>query len=162
MADIESKTKQIQGIDNMPDNDRKEIIIHLQMIQNIIERMARCSFWIKGWTIAVVVAVLASTFKIELDGSMYYFVIPIVGLWLLDSYYLWQERMFRGTYDTVRIWSKTDFAMKPDFTEKYWRVVYSKTIFLFYGCLCLLIVIVVYNATKTNPFNFILKEICNG
>ncbi len=162
MAEDNSKIKVPQGTDEMKNENRKEITIHLQMIQNIVDRMARCSFWIKGWTIALVIAVLAVMFRMGGDPKMYLIIIPIILLGLLDAYYLWQERCFRGAYDRVRLQTKTDFSMKPDMTHKYLPVIKSKTILWFYVALCGLIGLTIWNITDTGLVKFILKEICNG
>ncbi len=76
----------------------EEKIKYLELIENIITRMAKNSFMLKGWTMTLVVAIcgLAS------QGSNLRFImiafLPIVMFWILDSYYLWQERKFRALY----------------------------------------------------------------
>ena len=74
---------------------------HLEFIQNIITRMNTNSFQIKGWTVTIVSAILA----IYASTKNYYFVIsaifPTIIFWFLDSYYLMQERKFRGLYNDV-------------------------------------------------------------
>ena len=39
------------------------------------------------------------------------FLIPVIGFWILDGYFLWQERLFRKVYDEIRKQEATDFAM---------------------------------------------------
>lgn len=81
-------------------------IQHLEMIQDIINRMAHNSFMLKGWTVTLVVGFFALLAK---DNSKTYFTaiyIPIFMFWVLDSYYLLQERLYRCLYDKVR--QKTD------------------------------------------------------
>ena len=65
------------------------------------------------------------------------FLIPVLGFWFLDAYFLWQERMFRGIYNDVRTQTSTNFEMnipaqkaKPNC--KYHRVLFSITLLLFY------------------------------
>ncbi len=162
MAETDNKGEKFLGVKNIADKNRAEVITHLQMIQDIVERMARCSFWIKGWTIALVVAVLAVMFRIGGNPNMYLWVVPIVLLGCLDAYYLWQERCFRGTYDIVRMQQETDFAMKPDTGNKYIPVLISKTIFWFYFTLCGLMGLAIWSVTDVGLIGFILGEICNG
>lgn len=40
-------------------------------------------------------------------------LLPVIGFWYLDSYYLRQERLFRAVYDDIRAQSDTDFSMNP-------------------------------------------------
>lgn len=69
---------------------------------------------------------------------MFVLIPMIIVFWLLDSYYLWQERLFREIYNDVRVQSDTDFAMNvgKHFGKKgcrYWRAVFSVTILGFYA-----------------------------
>lgn len=81
---------------------------HLEFIQSNIARMNQCSFQMKGWMVAIVSALLAlyasSVDSITGEGTkMYIFVaiVPTVIFWVLDSYYLQQERKFRGVYNDL-------------------------------------------------------------
>lgn len=94
-------------------------IKHLEMIQDIISRMASNSFMLKGWAVTLVAGmfVLASR-----DASWVFFClayIPIIMFWLLDSYYLQQERLFRSLYDKIRKTNENDidFSMKATLNE---------------------------------------------
>ena len=40
-------------------------------------------------------------------------ILPALAFWVLDGYFLWQERLFRRVYDEFRVQSDTDFEMKP-------------------------------------------------
>jgi lipopolysaccharide export LptBFGC system permease protein LptF len=80
-------------------NDEKRQ--HLEFVQNIITRMNSNSFQIKGMAVTIVsalLAVYASNSKIEF---ILVAIFPTVVFWLLDSYYLNQERIFRGIYNDV-------------------------------------------------------------
>jgi hypothetical protein len=84
----------------MTDTNRSEdlIIKELNLIQDVIKRMASNSFLIKGWTITLIVATLL------LKGSRLQIliaVIPLIAFWILDAYYLRQERLFRKLYEWV-------------------------------------------------------------
>lgn len=65
-------------------------------------------------------------------------LLPVVGFWLLDAYFLRQERLFRAEYDRVRQQDETDFAMNPmqhkDLPEHSWSATFcSGTLVVFYG-----------------------------
>ena len=72
------------------------------MIQGVIDRMAQCSFQLKGWAVTLAVAL-----EVFLKGEVspaYLFVpaLPVVAFWLLDAWYLKRERLFRHLFDDVR------------------------------------------------------------
>ena len=81
------------------DDGRRE---HLQMIQGVIDRMAKCSFQLNGWSVTLAVA-LEVFLKSEASPA-YLFVraLPVVAFWLLDAWYLKGERLFRHLLDDVR------------------------------------------------------------
>lgn len=115
-------------------------IKHLEMIQNIINRMATNSFALKGWAVTLVAGVFALSSK---DADKMYFLIayvPIIVFWGLDAYYLLQERLFRSLYNKVRILKEAeiDFSMNTSCAEfqtkknKYCACLMSKTELWFY------------------------------
>ena len=73
-------------------------IKHIEMIETIIERMAKNSFQLKGWSMTLIALVGA----ISAQGSDKRFIllafIPIIGFWILDSFYLQQERKYKLLY----------------------------------------------------------------
>ena len=82
----------------MTDNTVK----HLEFIQNVITRMNTNSFLIKGWMITLVSALFALAAK---DANVRYIMITYMAVpifWILDSYYLSQERQYRELYNKVR------------------------------------------------------------
>lgn len=82
-------------------------IKHLEFIQSNIARMNQNSFQMKGWAITIVSALLAiyaGSIKDSGNGNTIFIfiaVVPTILFWLLDSYYLQQERKFRGIYKDV-------------------------------------------------------------
>jgi hypothetical protein len=75
---------------------------HLEMIQAVVARLGNGSFLIKGWTMTLSGVLLGlaanrSSWRIGLMA-----VVPVVGFWMLDSYYLRQERLFRALYEEAR------------------------------------------------------------
>ena len=76
---------------------------HLELIQMVIERHARTSFLLKGWSVTIVAAVfLLAVRGAEPALAMLVGVLPAVVFWGLDAYYLRQERLYRALYDHVR------------------------------------------------------------
>jgi hypothetical protein len=80
---------------------------HLEMVQEIINRMASNSFMLKGWAVTLIVGAFALIGKDSDKDKSYYFIayIPIVVFWFLDAYYLLQERLYRSLYEKI---CKTD------------------------------------------------------
>ena len=76
-------------------------IKHLEMIENIIERMGSNSFQLKGWAVALVSIVGALAAK-ETDRKFFLLAfIPLVAFWFIDSYYLQSERKYKHLYKIV-------------------------------------------------------------
>lgn len=91
------------------ENKRK----HLEFIQGIINRMAGNSFFLKGWAIALISALFVLSAK---DTNQKYFLVayfPVIIFWVLDGYFISQERLFRDLYDDVRKLDENniDFSM---------------------------------------------------
>ena len=81
---------------------------HLGFVQSNISRMNQCSLQMKGWMITVVTALLAlyaASISAETGYGnsvfIYIAVAPTVLFWYLDSFYLQQERRFRGIYNDL-------------------------------------------------------------
>jgi len=76
-------------------------IKHLEMIEAVIERMAKNCFQLKGWAMTLVAAISA----LSSQGSDKKFIIlafvPILGFWTLDSFYLQQERKYKLLYKNI-------------------------------------------------------------
>jgi len=79
---------------------KEYMLKEIEIIQDIIKRMAFNSFMIKGWAITLVVVV-----TLLLKGAEKYQVwiafIPLLVFWFLDTYFLWQERLYRKLYEWV-------------------------------------------------------------
>lgn len=124
---------------------------HLEFIQGVINRMAQNSFLIKGWAITLVSALFALAAK---DANQKYLLVayfPIVIFWLLDSYYLYQERLFRDLYNDARKPNSTvkDFSLTiKSSTYKWLCAMFSITIMLFYGIIISTLLIVKYYLIK--------------
>ena len=112
---------------------------HLEMIQSIINRMASNSFWLKGWSLTLVAALIALSVSQTASLFALVAVLPCLVFWGLDGYFLRQERLFRRVYDEVRIKNpeEIDFSMKwsKEAGEKeasWFGVCRSKTLLAFH------------------------------
>lgn len=115
--------------------DLSSKIKHLEMIEAIIERMAKNSFQLKAWTITLVSAIMALTLQSADRCFMICAFVPIVGFWLLDSYYLRQERKYRRLYQIVakkqenEIDFNLDASCVPEENYKPQRLGFFRSIF---------------------------------
>jgi hypothetical protein len=135
-------TKNVKANESLREYMLKEIDI----VQDIIKRMAFNSFMIKGWAITLVVVTLL------LKGEEYQVwiaFIPLLVFWFLDAYFLWQERMYRKLYEwVVKNRLKTDeylfdmnaYRFKDEVQSKL-RIMLSITLGWFYASIAILIMI---------------------
>jgi hypothetical protein len=111
--------------------------------------MGQNSFLIKGWTVTLVSALFALAAK---DSSAIYVLVayfPTAAFWFLDSYYLYQERLFRKVYDSARGQnSPVDFSLSTKSFDKglsdWLKALFSITILIFYGVVIMTLIIVMY------------------
>ena len=127
------------------ENKRK----HLEFIQAIISRMASNLFFLRGWTITLIGALLALFSKNNSPDYIFYFLIVIVLIfWILDGYFLSQERSYRDLYNHVRKLKEEEIDFSMDVSSvtnqvRPWEdVVFSKTLSIFYGAIIGTILIV--------------------
>jgi hypothetical protein len=123
---------------------------HLEFIQATISRLGTNSFHVKSWTVTVVAAifVLAADKGADVRLNIFYVsAIPVVIFWILDGYFLWQERLFRKHYDFVgKIKNDKDIDFQMDILNynegrNTWiRSIFSKTLNIFYLTLLFLMV----------------------
>ena len=138
------------------DNLKEYMLKEIEIIQDIIKRMAYNSFMIKGWAITLVVVTLL------LKGSEYQMwiaFIPLLVFWFLDAYFLWQERLYKKLYEwVIENRMKTDehlFDMNAyrfkDRIQTKTRIMFSITLGWFYCTMTILIIIyvlIVFLTTK--------------
>ena len=74
---------------------------HLKLIQAGIGRMARNSFAVKSFAMAVSTALFAFAATTEQWSAIAGYIV-VLPLWALDGYFLMHERRFRRIYDEVR------------------------------------------------------------
>lgn len=100
--------------------------------------MASNSFLIKGWCVTLVSAILALAAKEPNKIFIAVAFFPVIMFWILDGYFLYQERLFRKLYDSVASSEedKANFSIATDSFEggdATWKeAVVSKTLKLFY------------------------------
>ena len=132
---------------------KDNVIEHLKFIQETINRMARNSFAIKGWTSALNIAIFAfaGTDKYK---AVIISIIPTILFWILDSYYLLQEKKYRLLYDNVRLKDKADFDMNCNNLDiklkdvKSYRIINSffsfSELFFYIGFIIAIIIVYIY------------------
>lgn len=114
-------------------------LAHLEMIQGVVNRLSNNSSLLKGWSVILVSAL----FALAAGGTQIYFVylayFPAFAFWVLDGYFLHQERLFRKLYDHIRAVDEEeiDFSMNTaivnDQVDSWFRVTFSKTLCIFHG-----------------------------
>jgi len=73
---------------------------------------------------------------------------PATAFWILDGYFLWQERLFRALYDNVRslkdedIDFSMDTSIVKDRVVPWIKVIFSKTLLIFHGTILEAIIVV--------------------
>lgn len=81
---------------------------HMDYIQSAISRMASNVFYLKGWNITIIAAIVALSFK-ESDWRMYACALILnIVFWFLDAYYLKQEKLFRELYKKISLIKNDD------------------------------------------------------
>ena len=125
---------------------REFMLKEIEIIQDIIKRMAFNSFMIKGWTVTLVAITLL------LRGLKYQVLIafiPILVFWFLDAYFLWQERLYRRLYNWViknrmdtdeYLFDMNAYRFKNEEQSKL-RIMFSITLGWFYGSIFILTLI---------------------
>ena len=85
-------------------NGTEKVVKHLEMTQAIINRLGNSSFWIKSWSMILIVAAMVLIAKPDMQNPYFVWVLilPALGFWILDGYFLWQERLFRQVYSEIR------------------------------------------------------------
>lgn len=128
--------------------DREALHKHLDFIQLTITRMAANSFLLKGWTVTLVAAILAFVSKDGKPMAGLIGLVPAIVFWILDAFYLKQERAYRDLYNEVRQKDPVQVDYDLDATRfsfkkgKLWDSVKSDTLKWFYVPIILVIFLV--------------------
>jgi len=125
----------------------EEFFQEINIVQNIIDRMARNSFMLKGWAVTLVVV----SFLVE-GQKIHYAIafIPSLGFWALDAYFLRLE----GCYKELHKWliinrpSSRDKMFDMDARGRFQNDVdgipttmLTPSLLLFYGTIVVMVVI---------------------
>jgi len=124
---------------------KEYMLKEIEIIQDIIKRMAFNSFMIKGWAITLVVVTLLLK---GTDYQVWIAFIPLLVFWFLDACFLWQERMYRKLYYWVinnrlkteeYLFDMNAYRFKDEVESKF-RIMFSITLGWFYGSIAILII----------------------
>lgn len=129
-------------------------IKHLEMVESIIERMAKNSFQLKAWAMTLVTVVGALGAKEADKRFMLLAFVPIIGFWLLDAFYVQQERRYKALYRSVceKKEEEIDFNLNTrsiTFTSDeakricFFNCLKSTSVSLFYGVLTVTMLLLV-------------------
>lgn len=138
--------------------DNTDLHKEIDLIQGCINRMASNSFMLKGWAISLVAVVLALT--ADRLNPLFLFcsiVVPLLCFWYLDAFFLRTEKMYRKMYEWVLLTRKEgnteyQYDLNPsrfkDKVESHCRVMFSKTLRIFYGIPLLVVLFVILYESK--------------
>lgn len=143
--------KKIKGYIMKNDEYHENLLKEIDLIQNIINRMAKNSFLIKGWAVTLISVIIVFSGNIF---RFYYCSLILIGFWALDAYYLYIERRYRELYKWVikNRKNNSDFLFDLDTYRKglinecsvilYFKSLMSKTMLLFYCLLAIILLII--------------------
>ncbi len=126
-------------------------IKHLEFIQDTINRMASNLFFLRGWTITLIAALFALFVKDANHDYIFVVYFPVIIFWILDGYFLSQERLFRALYNHVRKLDEKeiDFSMdtnkyKDDEKNSWICSMFSSTLLFFYLPIIAIMLVITY------------------
>jgi hypothetical protein len=120
---------------------------HLEMLQNVIARMAGNSASIKNYCMTISAAIIGLATAIQKPEVLHYTIPLILIFGILDAHYLRLERAFRDQFNSVR---KSDLSERPDFLispswtagHRLFSGMFSWSVWLFYGPLVLVFLVI--------------------
>jgi hypothetical protein len=134
----------------------KENILHkeIDLIQGVITRMANNSFLLKGWIVSLIAVLLAITDQTIVATKLTYFtfilILPVIVFWYLDAFFLHKEKCYRKLYNWT-ISNRTtsdehlyslDYTRFKNEEKSLLNIMFTnKTLYLFYGLIALILVI---------------------
>ncbi|MBS3777503.1 MAG: hypothetical protein KGY70_20070 [Bacteroidales bacterium] len=127
------------------ENKRK----HLEFIQNTINRMVHGSFLMKSINVFMV-SVLLIIGVIKNENQVIFLIgfLPVIVFWILDGFFLYQERLFRTLYDEVRMKNQDEIDFSMDTKrfrggrQSWWSSFWSGALWPFHGVLFLVVLII--------------------
>lgn len=124
------------------ENKRK----HLEFIQNTINRMVHGSFLMKSINVFMVsVLLIIGVIKNATHVIFLISFLPIIVFWILDGFFLYQERLFRALFDEVRTKNEEDIDFFMDTKpfqggrQSCWSSFWSRALWPFHGVLFLVV-----------------------
>lgn len=133
---------------------REYLFKELDLVQDIIKRLAHNSFLIKGWAITLVVVTLL--FKSQEKQGLIALVAVAV-FWCLDAYYLWHERAYRLQHEWLaeNRGSSDEHLLSMDSSrfrgglKAYLKSVLSGPLIILYGAIAALVVLYTFIAASS-------------
>jgi hypothetical protein len=129
-------------------------IAHLGFLQGVISRMGTNSFLLKGWSVTLVAAIFALSAKDADHRFVLLSYFPVIVFWILDAYFLHQERLFRKLFEEVaggKIPSN-QFTMNTvtvhGMVSPLSAVLFSKTLLLFHGSIIAIVLFAMFAIMK--------------
>ena len=151
LAEDQNETTKQQWVER-----KKDFLKEIDLIQAVVTRMANTSFLIKGWSVTMMTFIFAT--KSEPKALPLVFV-PILLFWILDAYFLQQERLYRKLYQWVvenrMLSDKYLFSLSTARVQNQKKlliqVMFSTTLIVFYGGALLLVITYIFYITQVNP-----------
>ena len=128
---------------------RENMLKEIDLIQDIIKRMAHNSFLIKGWTVTLVTVALLLRSEMR-NFQVIVAFIPLIVFWILDAYFLRLERLYRKLYNWVRtermktdeeLFNLNPYRLKHEPNPGIPGVMFSITLISFYGSIFVMLVL---------------------
>ncbi len=123
---------------------RREILFkEVDLIQSVLDRMFRASFFVKGWAVAIAIGIAWAS----AGGPRSWLAAPaLLAFWSLDAFFLHQERLYRALYLWVITYRLTRDEFSLDLrvarfhgeTAGLLAAFFSRTLLGFYGIFALL------------------------
>lgn len=108
-------------------------IAYLGFIQTIILRMNTNSFFIKGWALTLISALLAFAFNKDGNDASIVAYLPLFLFWYLDSTYLTIERKYIKLYEmTTELYQQGQLSLNIHSIKLSNTAWLSRTIFPYY------------------------------
>lgn len=124
-------------------------IKHLELVQAVIDRLGTNGFLVKGWALTAAGIFLGVSVQTESWELAVVSLLPTLGFWGLDAYFLRCERLFRHLYDRIRV-GEGDVApfymsaTMPAFVSRAprritssWTTFWRPSLTMFYGSIVL-------------------------
>jgi hypothetical protein len=137
----------------MADADQSNdfFVKHIDLIQSIVARMSTNSFLVRGWSVTILSGIFALASKNDAHALLPIAFVPLLAFWLLDGFYLSQERRFRQLYAAVlandnRVSSLSlDASLVCEDRLMWPKALFSRTIATLHGVLAVsLLLVMIY------------------